>query len=259
MPEMGEPITVDEVASIEHDDYCYFCSAKEEPRVEENEFPNDYDEDLDLDGEFNAAFKNDAGTLGKALGASPPRQIEVGTESKDVIAAAHHLIPGNASLANSKLFKSSKYLWKDGRVRGNIGYNINSSANGVWLPGNYAVRPWSTKPLFFKREYAFAAMEAYQAQFHDAHQEYSNFVLAALDQVYDKLDAMKSIWCPEQKKKAGERDPEKDYPLYALVGRLNSISGRMRGLLTGTPEKSWRLNVYTSRFALLLMMEKQSL
>lgn len=252
MPELGEEVSVDEIASIEHDEYCYFCNAKEEPTTEENELGDNYDEDQDLDGPFNAAFRNDAGALGRALGASPPRKLRVDGDEKEVIAAAHHLIPGNAALAKSALFKSSKYLWKDGKVKGNIGYNVNSAANGVWLPGNYAVRPWSSRDPAFQKKYAQAAMEAYQAQFHDAHRIYSKFVTKVLNKIYDKLEATESIVCPESKKKSAPRDPQKDPPLYDLVARLHTVSGRMRSLLAG-PKKNWRQNVYTSRFAQDLM------
>lgn len=254
MPEFGEGVSIDEIVSIEHDEYCYFCNAKEDPRVEENELSNDYDEDLDLDGPFDGTFKNDAGKLGRALGASPPRKIMVDGTEVEVLAAAHHLIPGNAALKKSDLFKSSKYLWTDGRSGGNIGYNVNSAANGRWLPGNYAVRPWSTKGEDFKKKYAHAAMKAYQAQFHDAHDSYSKFVRRVLDKIHDKLEATESILCPESKKKGStQRAPESDPPFYDLVPRLHTISGRMRGLVTGDPKKFWRRNVHTSRFALDLM------
>jgi hypothetical protein len=55
-----------------------------------------------------------------------------------------------------------KYMKTDGKAKGNIGYNVNARTNGVWLPGNYGVRPWG-------------------AQFHDAHKQYSKFVRKVLD------------------------------------------------------------------------------
>jgi hypothetical protein len=253
MPEIGEEISVDRVASIEHDEHCYFCKARQEPRSQENDLGDDYDEDLDLDGEFNGKFKNDAGKLGKALGASPAGQIKVDGDEKEVIAAAHHLIPGNAALKRSNLFKCKKYLWVDGKAGGNIGYNVNSVANGVWLPGNYSVRPWSDKSEDFKEKYAYAAMAKYKAQFHDAHDCYSRFVWGVLDKICAKLKATESILCPEVKKRSQGRNPQRDPPLYDLVSRLHTISGRMRSMLTGEPTRFWRRNIYTSRFALDLM------
>ena len=95
-------------------------------------------------------------------------------------------------MKKSKLFKSNKYLWKDGKAKGNIGYNINDAANGVWSPGNYSVKPWGTKGANFTAEsgtkpeyFAFEAIEKWRTQFHDAHGEYSDFVLKALDKLYE--------------------------------------------------------------------------
>jgi hypothetical protein len=254
MPEIGEEVSIEQVISTEHDEACYFCNARQEPRTEVNDLGDDYDEDEDLDGPPGGHFKNDAGRLGRALGSSTALEIKVDGVAHAVLSAAHHLIPGNASLRKSALFKS-RYLWKDGEARGNIGYNVNSGPNGVWLPGNYAMRPWMVRSPEFQRQYAYAAMLEARAQFHDAHERYSEFVLNGLNKIHDKLEAIQTLWCPEQGKRVQEgreRNPEEDNPLYSLVARLHTVSSRMRSLLTGSP-KDWKRNVWTSRFALELM------
>lgn len=64
-----------------------------------------------------------------------------GDEGWPYILAPHHLIPGNGSLRKSDLY--NHYMSKEGKdtkVLVNIGYDVNGSHNGVWLPGNYAIR-----------------------------------------------------------------------------------------------------------------------
>lgn len=270
--DLGEPASADMVASEKHDESCYFCSAKEPPKEEENELDDHWDEDDELDGSLDTVrFKNDASKLGKAIGGKPDdKEINLakpvsGTNKKTktpyaVSVAAHHLIPGNAALKNSKLFKSKKYLWTNGTATGNIGYNVNSAPNGVWLPGNYAMRPWGPGGTGFysatgiePREYAFAAIQKWGAQFHDAHEDYSDFVKLALDKIYDKLEAKTELWCPEAKKR--DSNPEKRAPLYVLVSRINTVSSRMKSMLV-LPTQNWKKNIYTSRFSLAFMDEK---
>lgn len=252
--EIGEEATVDEVAKSEHDSSCYFCKSQDPPDEATNEFDDAWEEDADLDGPPSGKFKNDAGKLGDALGNQVTATAKVGGEAYAVTTAAHHLIPGNASLKNSKLFKSKKYLWTSGTARGNIGYNVNSKPNGVWSPGNYAVRPWNGaggRSEEFKQVYAFSAMKSTGTQFHDAHRSYNTFVKNVLTEIHDKLKLGADLWCPEAKKRE-EKKPEERPPLKVLVSRLHTVSGRMKDMLTGGPV-AWRRNIYTSRFALQLM------
>jgi hypothetical protein len=245
----------DEVASSEHDKSCYFCRAKKEkPKTEVNDLTDNLDEDVDLDGPPGGKFQNHSGKLGKALGTALSKSVTVDGKHYQVTTAAHHLIPGNASLRDSQLFTSA-YLWKDGEAKGNIGYNVNSAPNGIWSPGNYAVRPWSSKSPEFKRAYAFAAMRATGRQFHDVHELYSTFILRVLNKIKNKLDEQEDLWCKLQKNERA-KSPEERKPLYPLVGRLHTVSARMRFMLTGGPV-AWKVNVWTSQYALDLMTEER--
>lgn len=265
--DLGEKVSVDMIASEMHDEEtCAFCSSTEPPKDVVNDLTDEHDEDAEAklgDNMPTYKFKNDAGKLGTALGGKPDAKI-VALANKDFEAsvAAHHLIPGNAALKESQLFKSEKYLWKDGKAKGNIGYNINAGENGVWSPGNYGVRPWgpggaafkSANPTLEPKDFAFAAMDKWRTQFHDAHADYSSFVKDSLDKVFEKLEAKKDIWCPEAKKKE-EKKPEEKEPIYALVQRLNTISSRMKKMLT-FPTRNWKRNIYTSRFVEMYMTDK---
>ena len=61
--------------------------------------------------------------------------------------AAHHLIPGKASMGKAKALH--KYIRK-GEICCNLGYSVDGNENGVWLPGLHAVNSnglnlWSGK------------------------------------------------------------------------------------------------------------------
>jgi len=124
-----------------------FCIAPMELTSEENDLVDDYAEDQnEIPGLNDAgmAHHNSAGKLGKDLEKNGKAQIKKdvridGIEQiLPVQSAAHHIIPGNASLKKSK--RLMKYLHVDGMAKGNIGYNINNHENGIWLAGNYALR-----------------------------------------------------------------------------------------------------------------------
>jgi hypothetical protein len=68
------------------------------------------------------------------------------------------------------------------------------------------------------------------------------------------LDAGNDIWCPEAKKK--EEKPDEKDPIFVLVGRLNTISARMKKMLV-FPTTNWKPNIYTSRFVEKFVEEKE--
>lgn len=264
--DIGEAITVD--ISIErHDPDCYFCNAKKEGKEENNILEDNYPEDGDLDGmvEDGVKFHNDAAKLGAALGGKPSdRTFYLGENLKPFPSsvAAHHLIPGNAALKPSNLFQAGTYLRVDGMAKGNIGYNVNAGANGVWLPGNYAQRPWGSEGAAFTaatkldpKDYAFMSISHWRAQFHDAHGDYSKFVVKVLNEICQKLKNLESIWCPEAKNK---QDKPEERNLYVIVNRLNTVSARMERMLV-FPTYAWKKNIFTSRFSSQFMTEKPNM
>lgn len=174
--------------------------------------------------------------------------------------AAHHLIPAQASLRDCDLMQ---WIKEGSEIREDIGYNVNGLQNGVWLPGNYAMRgKWgkmkdseddvadlSDGPTSGKIEdaqywYAICAMVKVGAQFHDAHPDYSDFVTKCLNKVA-VLMSEQDHFCEKCKKKSKKPKPAP----FKLVHRLNLISDRLRGRLVGQPS-SWNKNIWTSRFAL---------
>jgi hypothetical protein len=174
--------------------------------------------------------------------------------------AAHHLIPAGASLKKSTSLL--KWIKKGKQIKADIGYNVNGLQNGVWLPGNYAMRgiwgslkdgedmpagagtdgPLSEKPQDNKFYYAVKAMILVGGQFHDAHPKYSEFVLDCLNKIATAMVARKGF-CPDCK------DLKEPFPPpYKLALLLNGVSKRMKGYLVGGPG-GWREDLVTSRFA----------
>lgn len=253
--QVGESISPEMIAEIAHDESCYFCKSRQEPKEEANDLDDDPDDDSRFEGleEEGVRFKNDSSKLGKAIGGTPPkRQIKADNAQLPSSVAAHHLIPGNAALKNSKFFLQKKYLWTSGKAKGNIGYNVNSRPNGVWLPGNYSMRgKWRNRSPAQKENYAFKSIEKWSAQFHDAHVDYSDLVRKSLDAVFNKLEERQSIICPDAKKKKKKKSDELS-PMYVLVLRFHTISERMRRKLA-FPVNKWFRNVFTSAFSLKYM------
>lgn len=165
-----------------------------------------------------------------------------GTEEEfayPVTCAAHHLIPAQESLKRSQLLaymiakqnpgdgakvKTGKSTQvKKGLCWSNLGYDVNGSQNGVYLPGSYAVHDgtWvpvheedtdyppagmgmaadpkrltggvvcdetkSKKWLYVREAVRLASSyteRGYGGQFHDRHEPYSDFVLEALEALH---------------------------------------------------------------------------
>ena len=251
------------VEDPEHDPAtCCFCQ-KGEPTERTNVFEctSNEDDQAHLDPLTWVTFKNDAHTLGSNIGREllpaegywvvatatqafrPVAASERGAHAVGV--AAHHLIPGNAALARSRLYRQN-YLGQPGTGTNQIGYDINRAENGVWTPGNYAIRPWGPQAVAFHEAYAEAAIATVQAQFHDAHPQYSERVLAALELIADKVDHQQQI-CPF----SADQDPASRV-LITLVASLDGVSRRCRRLLT-FPTSGWKKTMFLSRFSLIFM------
>lgn len=92
---------------------------------------------------------------------------------------ANETATGNKRIEREKTTSGNK-------VYGLVDYNINSSANGIWLPSRNAVKDWSNYPC--KQEYAKRAMEEHEYQFHLTHPMYSNSVKNQLKQIVKKIE-----------------------------------------------------------------------
>lgn len=220
--------------------------------------------------------------------------IEVGNYLYPVWCAAHHLIPAQASLKKStsllRFMKKggSAKLWSD------IGYDVNGLENGVWLPGNYAVGgngtgDWVGAPSAMDGDselgsvrrraarrsensskldgvrhekdpsnrkwlYVDKATRLFNAQFHDAHVDYSKFVLGVLNKIGASMQEKKKknveelgcSKCAKRQKKIAEYGVP---PPFSLNLRLNGVSGKLRSYLKG---RRGHDIVFTSRWGKLI-------
>jgi hypothetical protein len=203
----------------------------------------------------------------------PGGTVDVDGIPRPYSVAAHHLIPGDASLPKSKLMK----FIKEGEIWGDIGYDVNGAENGLFLPTQTAlmremhasegvlpnmepgVRKWQDLSKYIKKKkesrfgimsfqevYAYRIMLKTGRQFHDAHPEYSKKVIEDLEAINVKLVATSGYHCDkckESKDKDGKLPPP-----YMLVGRLNALSRRLAGHLWGNAIR-WNEPYFTSRFA----------
>jgi len=214
-----------------------------------------------------------------------------------VTCAAHHCIPAQASLKNHKILqymckkgKSNKLkgtTYSSGKVWANVGYDVNGSQNGIWLPGNYAVAggtggigAWTknndsdnevgapglpSKLLTRSRHevsfdnrkwlYVSKAVNKLPGQFHDAHPDYSKEVAKILTKIWENYNSLReekvvNKKCEECKKRA-TKIKELGLPTpFGLVDRLNKVSDKFKNLLNGN---SWNLKIYTSKWGLAYM------
>jgi hypothetical protein len=218
-------------------------------------------------------------------------EVEVEERVFPVTVAAHHLIPGNASLGKSDLYD---YLGPSGsgklahrerkdvkaikpgagaeegrtcKITKMIGYNINGSHNGVWLPGNYAIRRYkkykegerpNTSPVGgpkggvswgklgpnlddWKLNYVAAAIKVTEGQFHDTHVTYSEKVLGILNKLAAALSSHLLSNCPD----CGSQSPAQLPPPFAVKLRLYNISLELRGRVGGSYTE-WKAPWFTS-------------
>jgi hypothetical protein len=182
-----------------------------------------------------------------------PGADEIGDGIYPFLVAAHHLIPGEASLAKSKLTsymkKGSSITTESGKaftLKCYIGYNVNGSHNGVWLPGNYAVRasgmPWQRTPIPGRSwsslgehpwclHYVAAVSKVAGAQFHDTHKQYNVAVRELLNKIALKLFMHHDV-CEQCEKKSGGKIP----PPYMIKERLYNLSAYFRRQMQANPQ-----------------------
>jgi len=178
------------------------------------------------------------------------------------VVAAHHLIPGKGSLAVSELkpfmtagdsvTTESGKSWK---IACHIGYNVNGAHNGIWLPGNYAIRKpnksWYKSPDASKKwselgdhpwciNYVAAVSKITQRQFHDAHKKYNEAVEELLNKIATKLYAHQ-----DKCKLCAKKMNGKITPPYFIKQRLYNISNYLHRQLSGFPS-DWKRPWYAS-------------
>ena len=295
MTDIGELVAVALIKDIDAE--CPFTlTDPKKPKIEKEHAPKD-----DTPGAARIQVNN-GGTLGKNLtnasnGAAdtvndlfpadkpskdPPKDtkrndggmVNVSGDDKPrkFTLAAHHLIPGEASLTKSKLFE--QYMVEGGKpdarggtqytIKANIGYNVNGAHNGVWLPGNYAIRK-RTSPVKGKSwgdliedpahhdwcyRYMCACVDKTSSQFHDVHPTYSEKVLKILNEMQRALVDHQNACKPCATK-------TEIAPPYTLKTKLYLLSTNLKLRLLKQAGERWKIPWYTSeRFRELMIKNK---
>lgn len=285
MPQLGEAIGASLMRGIEEE--CPF-------KLESNKNPSVQKEGIAKDDRPAAIREqnNNGGTLGSNLvkecpagwGAAdtlnnlhpppevPPcprldsktdssRHVKVTDKPYPYKVAAHHLIPGEAALVKSGVYK--KYMVKDAegktprgksyKIQANIGYNVNGNHNGVWLPGNYGIRGATSpkKGSSWRKivedpayedwcwEYMLECVRTVGGQFHDSHTTYSEAVKDILDNIHVRVGAHHDSDCEDCKGKDEVHAP------YALKRKLYLLSRFLRRKLVSQPGQ-WKAPWFTS-------------
>lgn len=168
----------------------HFSGNKIEQVIQEARFEMRENIDKKSDLQYLAA-KNNIGysyfrkLFKKYVGVSPHQyDIELKIiRARELILTTHKI--ANETATGNKRIEREKTT-SGNKVYGLVDYNINSSANGIWLPSRNAVKDWSNYPC--KQEYAKRAMEEHEYQFHLTHPMYSNSVKNQLKQIVKKIE-----------------------------------------------------------------------
>lgn len=221
-----------------------------------------------------------------------------------VTCAAHHCIPAQESLKESPLLafmckkgdseaiKGGSY--SDGVVWADVGYDVNGSQNGIFLPGSYAVGGgrggmgvWTgnadgdedapedavdevTDPnsnlltgalndisiTNRKWLYVSQAVTLCPGQFHDRHVDYSTFVQSVLEKVFENYVNLHQTKIVESKCSECKKQADKMEKLG--IPTPFGLAGRLNKVSakfqTYLNGTTWRMNIFTSKWGQAYMV-----
>jgi len=271
--EMGESVTGPGAGGDDgHPEDCVFCAEsprqlkgyrtkhgalKDEHELERSLWSNA--QEITMDSTIGPIYPLPGGndpTTGWSAKAGTLEDFEV-----DIGAAPHHIIPGKAAMARSSLERWTRA--DKGSIKEDIGYSIDCAANGAFLPhvpviywtkhklperlpmSEYYGRTWSGLSGSSKQSIAYFVMGETWLQMHytdhkksyesGSSKSYDLETKDACDELGDFVEVLHRL-CERSKDGDG-----KHYPPYALVHRINFISGHFKQRITGRPDrwKSW--------------------
>lgn len=140
-------------------------------------------------------------------------------------AEAHHIIAGRAM---EKIEALHEYILESkGRIREDIGYDVNHANNLMWMPGRPVPQGDSNR---------ISAIKESGTQIHNSgHPDYRANIRELLTEIHAKIKRDKEEKkCPLCEKKIDD----KERPPYGLVRRLDTLSSKIKLLLRKQP-KDW--------------------
>lgn len=223
-----------------------------------------------------------------------------------VSCAAHHCIPGQESLKNSPLLafmckkgdsepiKDGSY--GDGVVWADVGYDVNGSQNGIFLPGSYAVGGgrggmgvWTgnedgdgdapedavdevadpnsnllTGALNQisddnrKWLYVSQAVQLCPGQFHDRHVDYSKFVAEVLEKIFQNYINLHESSIVETKCPDCKKKADKieELGIPTPFGLAKRLNGVSSRMMAYLNGATWNIAIYTSKWGRAYMKAK---
>lgn len=270
--EIGESVAVD-VASAQADEQCARCAEsgpfngyktkhgalKKERVLEANLHAAGV---ISSDSEVGPVYPLDGGGDPTTGWEAKPGVFEDFVVT--LAAAPHHVIPGKAAMAKSSIEKWT--CASKGKIKEDIGYNIDGAQNGIFLPhlpsiywtkhhesggismAKYYGQTWRDLSTSSKESIAFTVMNETWLQMHytdhdDPYEDMSPY--ASYDQ--ECLDVCNTIEEDVAMRMAGSKCPEcgkkidKHDPPYEVVGEINTGAQDIRGNITGNPSgwTSW--------------------
>lgn len=271
MPEFGEAVAGGDGADDGHPEDCVFCAEwprelkgyktkhgllKDEDDLAESLRSNA--KELTTDKKVGPVYPLPGGsdpTMGWVAKAGALEEFEV-----EIGATPHHIIPGKASMAKSRLEQWTRA--EKGKIKEDIGYSIDCARNGVFLPklpdlyGTKHKVPGVTMAQFYgqtwralsptsKEGVGFLVMKDTWLQLH--YTDHSKPYKTSPTMNYDKetrLECDQLAHLAERFRIVCERSKDDDgkrYPPYSLVHLINQKSDFFRMRITGRPDqwKSW--------------------
>jgi hypothetical protein len=186
----------------------------------------------------------------------PGMKVKLGNKSHGAGFQAHHLIPVSVIKRHEiRLMLKTGTRYK---LCCNVGYGVNGSENGVWLPAMHEVAEWSGWTDRKQMRYMVLASKVLDGhsdkgiedefksprQFHMTHTDYLSFVAGQLSKHNMNLLAKKDK-CKTCNPPNNGSPPDKNKPPIRLLGLLNAVSFRLRKYLVGRVSHK---TVYTHKY-----------
>jgi hypothetical protein len=272
MTEVLESVAI--VIPAQHDSSCPFCAgAKPQLLGYHTKYGELKDEAVlgkNLESASDVTSDKEVGTVFPLPGGDQPHNgwvVKAGIFEDipvEVRPTPHHLIPGNAAMAPSTLEEWTRQ--DKGKIKEDIGYNIDCAQNGIWLPHLPHIH-W-TRFMDTVKKIRFSAVFGTWGKLAQERREFIGYIVMGEtwlqmhytdhddpyahvdnDTTYDgeaeeRCNLLGELigfhWaplCPESKDAADD----KYFPPYGLVKRINLQSEYMRRRITGKPTywQSW--------------------
>jgi len=247
---------------------CPFCQEKEYKNYKTKH--GELKDERKLASNLRAESEITSDTVGNIYPLPGGSDKTIGWEAKagvledfpvEMAAAPHHIIPGKASMAPSRL--ETWTLEEKGKIKEDVGYNIDCAQNGIFLPhlpeiywtrhkpgtkipmSKYYGQTWTDLSSSSKESIGFIIMGETNLQMHytDHDDPYINVDNESTydDECKQECNHLADFMNMKSMLAKCEDDDGKLDPPYILVYKINAKSREIKGRITGSPQRwtSW--------------------